>query len=83
LLQFTQKYQVERVRGEKKQVYGRRDGCGMVGHSLVFCALGVIRSWFFVFVRLAGNGLRYEHVAGFGAVHYQTAPKLDARSKVK
>jgi hypothetical protein len=29
------------------------------------------------------NGLRYEHVAGFGAIHYQTAPKLDAGLKAK
>jgi hypothetical protein len=32
---------------------------------------------------MAANGWRYEHVAGFGALHYQTAPKLDARLKVK
>jgi len=32
----------------KKQVYGRRDGCGMVGHTLVFCALGLlIESFYF------------------------------------
>jgi hypothetical protein len=29
------------------------------------------------------NGLRYEHVAGFGALLYQTAPILDARLKAK
>jgi len=27
--------------------------------------------------------LRYEHVAGFGALLYQTTPKLDARLKAK
>jgi hypothetical protein len=30
---------------------------------------------------IVANGLRYKHVAGFGALHYQTAPKLDARLK--
>jgi hypothetical protein len=35
------------------------------------------------FVRLATNGLRYEHVAGFGAIHYQTTPKLDAGLNAK
>jgi hypothetical protein len=29
------------------------------------------------------NGLRYEHVAGFGALNYQTTPKLDAGLKAK
>jgi hypothetical protein len=33
--------------------------------------------------KIATNGLRYEHVAGFGAFHYQTTPKLDARLKAK
>jgi hypothetical protein len=33
--------------------------------------------------KMAGNGLRYEHVAGFGALLYQTTPKLDAGLKVK
>jgi len=55
-------------------VYGRRDGFGMVGHTLVFCALGLlIESFYFdpinkVFYEagLQVNGLRYEHVAGFG-----------------
>jgi hypothetical protein len=32
---------------------------------------------------LLANGLRYEHVAGFGALIYQTTPKLDAGLKVK
>lgn len=32
---------------------------------------------------MAHNGLRYEHVAGFGALLYQTTPKLDVRMKVK
>jgi hypothetical protein len=35
---------LERVRRLKKQVYGRRDGRAMVGHSLVFCAMGLIRT---------------------------------------
>jgi len=29
------------------------------------------------------NGWRYEHVAGFGVIHYQNTPKLDARLKDK
>jgi hypothetical protein len=29
------------------------------------------------------NGLRYEHVAGFGVMHYQTTPKLDAGLNAK
>ena len=37
----------------------------------------------FGFFSLAANGLRYEHVAGFGALHYQNTPKLDARLKAK
>jgi len=32
---------------------------------------------------MAHNVLRYEHVAGFGEIHYQTAPKLDAGLNVK
>jgi hypothetical protein len=32
---------------------------------------------------VAHNVLRYEHVAGFGALLYQTTPKLDARLKAK
>jgi hypothetical protein len=26
----------------KKQVYGRRDGRGMVGHTVAFCAVGLL-----------------------------------------
>jgi hypothetical protein len=33
--------------------------------------------------RVAGNGLRYEHVAGFGALNYHNTPKLDAGLKAK
>jgi len=29
------------------------------------------------------NGLRYEHVAGFGELNYQNTPKLDAGLKAK
>jgi len=29
------------------------------------------------------NGLRYEHVAGFGAMNYQNTPKIDARLNAK
>jgi len=32
---------------------------------------------------LPPNVWRYEHVAGFGALHYQTTPKLDAGLKAK
>jgi len=32
---------------------------------------------------LQPNGLRYEHVAGFGAILYQTTPKLDAGLNAK
>jgi len=32
---------------------------------------------------MPANGWRYEHVAGFGALNYQTAPKLVARLKAK
>jgi len=32
---------------------------------------------------MVGNVLRYEHVAGFGALHYQNTPKLDAGLKAK
>jgi len=32
---------------------------------------------------VAGNVLRYEHVAGIGAIHYQNSPKLDAGLKAK
>jgi hypothetical protein len=32
---------------------------------------------------MVANGLRYEHVAGFGAMKYQNTPKLDAGLKVK
>ena len=32
---------------------------------------------------IAYNVFRYEHVVGFGALLYQTAPKLDARLKAK
>jgi hypothetical protein len=31
---------------------------------------------------LVHNGLRYEHVAGFGVLLYQNTPKLDAGMKV-
>jgi hypothetical protein len=31
----------------------------------------------------SSNGWHYEHVAAFGALHYQTTPKLDARLKSK
>jgi hypothetical protein len=34
-------------------------------------------------MKIATNGWRYEHVAGFGALHYQTAPKLDAGLNAK
>jgi hypothetical protein len=34
-------------------------------------------------LKVAYNGLRYEHVAGFGAIHYQNTPKLDAGLKAK
>jgi len=33
--------------------------------------------------KLRANVLRYEHVAGFGALLYQTTPKLDAGLKAK
>jgi hypothetical protein len=39
-------------------------------------------SHFICFI-IGGNGLRYEHVAGFGALHYQTAPKLDTGLSAK
>jgi hypothetical protein len=32
---------------------------------------------------LPTNGLRYEHVAGFGANLYQNTPKLETRLKAK
>ena len=32
---------------------------------------------------MALNGLRYEHVAGFGVLLYQNTPKLDAGLKAK
>jgi hypothetical protein len=56
------------VQKVKSQVYGRRDVCGMVGHTLVFCALGLlIKSLYFDPInkvsyedRLAGNVWRYE-----------------------
>jgi hypothetical protein len=32
---------------------------------------------------LPPNGLRYEHVAGFGALTYQNTPKLDAGLNAK
>jgi len=35
------------------------------------------------FFGLAANGWRYEHVAGCGAFHYQTTPKLYAGLKAK
>jgi len=35
------------------------------------------------FFCIGSNGLRYEHVAGFGVLHYQTTPKLDAILKAK
>ena len=31
---------------------------------------------------MPANGLRYEHVAGFGELPYQTTPKLDKRLKL-
>jgi hypothetical protein len=31
---------------------------------------------------MTANVLRYEHVAGFEAIHYQTAPKFDTKLKV-
>jgi hypothetical protein len=34
-------------------------------------------------VTMTANGLRYEHVAGFGALLYQNTPKLDAGLKAK
>jgi hypothetical protein len=34
-------------------------------------------------IALAINGLRYEHVAGFGELLYQTTPKLDAGLQAK
>ena len=34
-------------------------------------------------IKSSSGGLRYENVAGFGAHHYQTTPKLDAGLKAK
>jgi hypothetical protein len=34
-------------------------------------------------LKIASKRWRYEHVAGFGALLYQTAPKLDAGLKAK
>ena len=36
-----------------------------------------------IFYSLQPNGLRYEHVAGFGVLNYQNTPKLDAGLKAK
>jgi hypothetical protein len=36
-----------------------------------------------MFLCLAPNDLRYEHVAGFGALHYPVTPKLDAGQSAK
>jgi hypothetical protein len=36
-----------------------------------------------ILINIFANGLRYEHVAGFGALPYQTAPKLDTRLNAK
>jgi hypothetical protein len=36
-----------------------------------------------ILTQIVHNGLRYEHVAGFGALHYQNTPKLDAGLKAK
>jgi len=35
------------------------------------------------FCSLSHSGLRYEHVAGFGALIYQTTPKIDAGLNAK
>lgn len=35
----------------KKQVYGRQDGCGKVGHTLVFCARDVNKKSFLLSFR--------------------------------
>lgn len=42
-------------RWEKKQVYGQRDGGRMVGHTVVFCVLGLQIKWLGELVRFAAN----------------------------